>query len=74
MERIRNLGQRKQSYEPLDNDHGFSESESQSLTLADEDEEGHDVRAEEELVELAEFSWMTYAVFFLLGMAMLWAW
>jgi hypothetical protein len=75
MERIRNLGQRKQSYEPLDNDSGFSESESRPLTLADEDDEGHDIHAhDDEVEELPEFSWVTYAVFLLLGMAMLWAW
>jgi hypothetical protein len=76
MERIRNLGQRKQSYEPLDNDSGFSESESRPLTLADEDEEGHDLHSghDEDVEEGAEFSWVTYAVFLLLGMAMLWAW
>jgi len=77
MERIRNLGQRKQSYEPLDNDSGFSESESRPLTLADEDEEGHDIHpdgGDDEVEEVAEFSWVIYAVFFLLGMAMLWAW
>lgn len=76
MERIRNIGQRKQSYEALDNDSGFSESESRPLTLADEDEEGHDIHPddEEEMEEETAFSWVTYAVFFLLGMAMLWAW
>lgn len=76
MERIRKLGQRKQSYEPLDNDSGFTDSESRPLTLADEDEEGHDMHLDDEEVveDVAQFSWITYGVFFLLGMAMLWAW
>jgi len=74
MERIRNLGQRKQSYERLDTDSGFGEEESRPLTLAEDDEYDEDGGEQDMVEELPQFSWMIYAVFFLLGMAMLWAW
>lgn len=73
MERLRDSRQRKQSYGSLDNDSGFGESESRPLTLSDEDEDGHGVHPDD-AEEADTFSWITYAVFFLLGMAMLWAW
>jgi solute carrier family 29 (equilibrative nucleoside transporter), member 1/2/3 len=74
MERIRNLSRRKQSYEALDTDSGFSEPESRPLTLAEDDHDDRDDGDLEQYGELPQFSWKAYAVFFLLGMAMLWAW
>ncbi|KAF2836731.1 hypothetical protein M501DRAFT_959376 [Patellaria atrata CBS 101060] len=55
MERIRNLLQRRQSYEVLD---GGSETP-----------DGERIEDDRE-----RFSWIDYSIFFLLGIAMLWAW
>jgi cytoskeletal protein RodZ len=77
MDRFRKLGQRKGSYERLDNDSGYSEPESQPLTRSEsEDDESYleSQEEEEEIEEVEEFSWLVYAVFSLLGMAMLWSW
>jgi hypothetical protein len=76
MDRFRRLGKRKASYEPLDNDSGYSEPESQPLTRSEsEDDESYLEHEEEDGVEeVEEFSWLVYAVFSLLGMAMLWSW
>ena len=74
MDRICRLGQRKQSYERLDTDSGYSEPESSPLTLGEEDDNDQDGGEQISLKELPEFSWPTYAVFWLLGVAMLWAW
>jgi hypothetical protein len=80
MERFRRMAKRIPSYDRLDNDSGYSEPESRPLTLSEpeEDEEyqgssGYgDAEGDEDEVE--RFSWMVYAVFTLLGMAMLWSW
>jgi hypothetical protein len=76
MDRFRRMGQRKASYERLDNDSGYSEPESQPLTRSEseEDEDYLEPADEEEVEEVEEFSWLVYAVFSLLGMAMLWSW
>jgi equilibrative nucleoside transporter 1/2/3 len=74
MDRIRRLGQRKQSYERLDTDSGYSEAESRPLTLGDDDGNDRDGGEHISREELPKFSWITYAVFWLLGVAMLWAW
>jgi hypothetical protein len=80
MDRFRKLGQRKASYERLDNDSGFSEPESQPLTRSESEEDedyldpGDEDEDEDEFEEVEEFSWLVYAVFSLLGMAMLWSW
>ena len=78
MERIRNLTGRKQSYERLseDADDGYGTGETRPLTLGeDEDEEGRE-EGTYEAREMTEepFEWLIYGVFFLLGVAMLWAW
>jgi hypothetical protein len=81
MERIRNLTGRKQSYERLDvdRDSGYGASETRPLTLQDEEEEDDDDGELEREVrgaveDEAPFEWVVYGVFFLLGVAMLWAW
>jgi len=74
MDRIRKLGQRKQSYEAIDTDSGLSESESRPLTLAEDYDDDREEGEQEQYEKHPEFSWLAYAVFFLLGMAMLWAW
>ncbi|KIW02101.1 uncharacterized protein PV09_06591 [Verruconis gallopava] len=81
MERIRNLTGRKQSYERLreDADREFCASETQPLTLPNDDDEeaeyeDQDARVMERRLSEAPFQWFVYGVFFLLGVAMLWAW
>jgi len=76
MDRFRRLGQRKPSYDRLDNDSGYSEPESRPLTLSEpeEDDDYQDGAYPESIKEVEEFSWLVYAVFTLLGMAMLWSW
>lgn len=63
MDRIRTLVAPRASYEPLHNDESNVGR-------------GGDARvsAEGEERPKAPFSWMTYSVFVLLGVAMLWAW
>jgi hypothetical protein len=80
MERIRNLTGRKQSYERLDvdRDSGYGASETRPLTL-EEDEDGdedEDAGLHRGVRDVGEqpFEWIVYGVFFLLGVAMLWAW
>lgn len=73
MERIRNFVARKQSYERIgeDRDGGPDVSETRPLRSG-EDEDAEDeasVQKEEE-----PFQWIIYGMFFLLGVAMLWAW
>jgi equilibrative nucleoside transporter 1/2/3 len=75
MERLKQLfGTLKTSYEPLDEDAvGF---EGQALMNGGVDDEDHSLTAEDEVITHTEapFSWAHYAVFTLLGVAMLWAW
>ncbi|KAJ4674525.1 hypothetical protein HRR95_005653 [Exophiala dermatitidis] len=60
MERVKRFFRSSPDYEPLDNG-------------AEREEE--DVHDESEEVEAeAPFSWVEYAIFLLLGIAMLWAW
>lgn len=67
MHQIRNFFRRKPTYEPIQNEderfhddaEGDEESQEASSTLGEEEK---------------PFSWIEYAVFFLLGIAMLWAW
>jgi hypothetical protein len=75
------MGKRKSSYERLDHDSGYSEPESQPLTRSESEEEEEeddddymDSGEGESFEEVEEFSWLVYAVFTLLGMAMLWSW
>jgi len=72
MERIRNLATRKQSYERIDRDEG-EVPETRPLTLGDDDYEDGEGEVREPKDE-EPFEWMIYGVFFLLGVAMLWAW
>lgn len=59
MDRVKNLWKRRDSYEPLD---GGSERPDGSRIV--EEWEGNKAR----------FFWTEYGIFFLLGIAMLWAW
>lgn len=76
MERVRTLTGRKQSYERLeaDADSGYGASETRPLTLDDDEEEDAELAREMRDVVEAPFEWIVYGVFFLLGVAMLWAW
>jgi hypothetical protein len=77
MERIRGLTGRKQSYERIqaDEDSGYGTPETRPLTLEDDEDEDEDVLAAEVRDAPEEpFEWVVYGVFFLLGIAMLWAW
>lgn len=60
MDRIKNLFRPRPDYEPLQNDR-------------DRDDESVVSDSAESTVE-PPFSWIDYSVFFLLGIAMLWAW
>jgi hypothetical protein len=76
MERIKQLfGEitSKATYKPLDEDVG---PEGQALMNGRPDDEDHSLTADDEVHVHAEapFSWTHYAVFMLLGVAMLWAW
>lgn len=73
MERVRKLfrAQQQPAYAPVGADADAEEEEdAQSYTGVDEEDE------EDQLVgELdAQFSWIEYCIFMLLGVAMLWAW
>lgn len=76
MERIRNLMGRKQSYERIeaDRDSGYGASETRPLTLDDDEDEDEELAHEVRGVAEEPFEWVVYGVFFLLGVAMLWAW
>jgi solute carrier family 29 (equilibrative nucleoside transporter), member 1/2/3 len=60
MDRLRRLLKRQDSYEPLA---GGSETPDGSRILDEAETEGKE-----------RFSWIDYSIFFLLGIAMLWAW
>lgn len=76
MERIRGLTGRKQSYERIepDQDSGYGASETRPLTLNDDEEEDGILARERRDVAEEPFEWAVYAVFFLMGVSMLWAW
>ncbi|KAF2400728.1 hypothetical protein EJ06DRAFT_529839 [Trichodelitschia bisporula] len=74
MNHIREILRRRQSYEPID-----AQGEAQPLRVEALDEVGfqsgyRDDEDEQSLEPDEEFSWANYAVFLLLGVAMLWAW
>jgi hypothetical protein len=76
MERIRNLTGRKQSYERIESGqvNGYGGSETRPLTLNDDEEEDEDLARENRDVAEEPFEWAVYAVFFIMGVSMLWAW
>jgi equilibrative nucleoside transporter 1/2/3 len=61
MDRIKNLFRPQQEYEPLENG-------------AERDDESTQDAEEDDAVDEAPFSSIEYAIFLLLGIAMLWAW
>lgn len=66
MNKVRNLFQRQPQYEPIENeDERLSDDiggDSSSRTSSTVEQDEH------------PFSWIDYSIFFLLGIAMLWAW
>jgi hypothetical protein len=74
MDRLRAFLRPSVSYTPLEED---VDNESHSLMHDSADDEArrsiHNEEAEAE-AEDAEVSWVSYAIFTLLGVAMLWAW
>ena len=62
MDRLRNIFQTGPVYEPLDTSAVLSEAQ-------DEDQE-----LDQQPPAKPQFSWIEYGIFFILGIAMLWAW
>lgn len=66
MDKVRSLFRRQPRYEPVENgDRSFSE---------DVDEDGLSQASSTTERDEKPFLWIEYSVFFLLGIAMLWAW
>jgi equilibrative nucleoside transporter 1/2/3 len=76
MDRLRELVSSRRTYEPLDDEHDamgyerapFIATATSNSLENDEDEDDPRKSAG------PSFSWIEYSVFFLLGVAMLWAW
>lgn len=78
MDKVKSLWQRatepstEQEYEPVATD---NVGETEPLRSSyEQEEDGYARSIKSAVAEVEDFSWTTYSVFLLLGVAMLWAW